>query len=114
MAHALLRAVFALMRMPGGYINAPMNPAPTAGEGQSLLRFETVSLHFDEVVALDSVSFELFAGETRVVLGAAGSGKTTLLKTAIGLLRPDSGRVYLFGQEITHFKTWLKPSIKFE
>jgi phospholipid/cholesterol/gamma-HCH transport system ATP-binding protein len=79
-----------------------MNGAPRSGEGQSLLRFETVSLRFDEAVALDAVSFELHAGETRVVLGAAGSGKTTLLKTAIGLLRPDSGRVYLFGQEITH------------
>jgi phospholipid/cholesterol/gamma-HCH transport system ATP-binding protein len=38
-------------------------------------------------VALDSVSFEMHAGETRVMLGAAGSGKTTLLKAAIGLIR---------------------------
>ena len=71
---------------------------------ESLLRFDTVSLHFDETVALDSVSFEMFAGETRVVLGAAGSGKTTLLKAAIGLIQPDSGRVYLFDQEITGLK----------
>lgn len=69
--------------------------------GESLLRFDTVSLRFDEIVALDSVSFELRAGDTRVVLGAAGSGKTTLLKAAIGLVRPDSGKIYLFGQEIT-------------
>ena len=37
------------------------------------------------------------AGETRVLFGAAGSGKTTLLKVALGLLKPDSGRVFLFG-----------------
>ena len=61
-------------------------------------------MRFDEIVALDSVSFELHAGDTRVVLGAAGSGKTTLLKAAIGLVRPDSGKIYLFGQEITHLK----------
>ena len=50
-----------------------------------------MSLHFDETPALDHVSFEMGPGETRVVLGAAGSGKTTLLKTALGLVKPDSG-----------------------
>jgi phospholipid/cholesterol/gamma-HCH transport system ATP-binding protein len=78
--------------------------ASTTAAAESLLRFETVSLHFDETVALDSVSFEMYAGETRVILGAAGSGKTTLLKAAIGLIQPDSGRVYLFDQEITGLK----------
>src|SRR6202167_6425130 len=78
----------------------PSSPAGT----ESLLRFEKVSLCFDEIVALDSISFTLHAGETRVVLGAAGSGKTTLLKAAIGLIRPDSGKIYLFDQEITGLK----------
>ena len=69
---------------------------------ESVLRFETVSLSFDdEEMALDNVSFELMAGESCVILGAAGSGKTVLLKTALGLLRPDQGQVYLFGQEIS-------------
>jgi phospholipid/cholesterol/gamma-HCH transport system ATP-binding protein len=69
---------------------------------QSVLRFDDVCLAFDETVALDHVSFEQAAGETLVVLGSAGSGKTTLLKTAIGLLKPDSGRVWLLGEEITN------------
>jgi phospholipid/cholesterol/gamma-HCH transport system ATP-binding protein len=38
------------------------------------------------------------------VFGAAGSGKTVLLKTAMGLVKPSSGRVYLFGQDITHLE----------
>ena len=38
----------------------------------SLLRFENVTIRFDDVVAVDSVSFEMSAGETRVVLGSAG------------------------------------------
>ncbi len=81
-----------------------MSTPSSAPGGGSLLRFEKVSLHFDEIVALDAVSFELHAGETRVVLDAAGSGKTTLLKAAIGLIRPDSGQIFLFGKEITHLQ----------
>src|ERR1700685_4395326 len=76
----------------------------SAPGGESLLRFDSVNMRFDEIVALDSISFQMHAGETRVVLGAAGSGKTTLLKAALGLIRPDSGKIYLFGQEITHLK----------
>jgi phospholipid/cholesterol/gamma-HCH transport system ATP-binding protein len=70
-------------------------------QDQSVLRFEQVSVWFDEVKALEDVSFEMFSGETRIVFGAAGSGKTTLLKTALGLLKPDAGRVYVFGQDST-------------
>lgn len=81
-----------------------MSNSPTASGPKSLLRFEDVSLKFEEVVALDRVSFDLHSGETRVVLGAAGSGKTTLLKAAIGLVRPDSGEIFLFGKEITHLQ----------
>jgi phospholipid/cholesterol/gamma-HCH transport system ATP-binding protein len=75
----------------------PANVSPE----DSLLRVENITLRFDELVALEGISFQMGPGETRVVLGAAGSGKTTLLKTCLGLLKPDSGRVYLFGRDIT-------------
>ncbi|MCS6951433.1 MAG: ATP-binding cassette domain-containing protein [Bryobacterales bacterium] len=65
------------------------------------LRFDHVTVRFDEVTALDDVSLEIFEGESCVILGAAASGKTVLLKTALGLIRPDAGRVYVFGREIT-------------
>jgi phospholipid/cholesterol/gamma-HCH transport system ATP-binding protein len=80
----------------------PSNPAQ-GGSGE-VLRFDRVSVHFDETVALDSVSFAMTAGETRVILGAAGSGKTVLIKTAVGLVKADAGRVYLFGSDITDMK----------
>jgi phospholipid/cholesterol/gamma-HCH transport system ATP-binding protein len=67
----------------------------------SVLRFERVSLCFEETPALVDVSFEIQEGETRIILGSAGSGKTTLLKVSLGLLKPDSGRVFVFGQDIT-------------
>ena len=74
------------------------NPEPPAG---SLLRMENVTVRFDELVALEDLSLEIAPGDTRVVLGAAGSGKTTLLKAALGLIKPDAGRVFLFDRDIT-------------
>ncbi len=68
------------------------------------VRFDDVSLHFGDAPGLDHVSFEIRAGEARVIYGAAGSGKSTLLKTAMGLVKPDSGRVFLLGEDITHMK----------
>jgi phospholipid/cholesterol/gamma-HCH transport system ATP-binding protein len=70
-------------------------------ENHSVLRFEHVSLAFDQTPVLEDVCFEIHQGETRIILGSAGSGKTVLLKTALGLLSPDSGRVFVFGQDIT-------------
>ena len=65
-----------------------------------VLRFEHVTVSFDDTPAIRDLSFEAHEGQTRVILGAAGSGKTVLLKAALGLLRPDSGRVFVFGQDI--------------
>ena len=50
---------------------------------------------------LKNVNLQINKGETMVILGASGSGKSTLLKMIIGLLRPDSGRVMVNGQDIT-------------
>ena len=70
----------------------------------SILRFENVSVAFDGVPALTGVSFEALEGASRVILGSAGSGKTVLLKTALGLIKPDSGKVYVFGKDLTTLK----------
>ena len=71
---------------------------PADSQPAQVLRFENVTVSFDGVAALRDVTFEAFEGESRVILGAAGSGKTVLLKTALGLVRPDSGKVLVFGQ----------------
>jgi phospholipid/cholesterol/gamma-HCH transport system ATP-binding protein len=67
----------------------------------SILRFEDVTVEFDGVPAVSGISFEAREGESRVILGAAGSGKTVLLKAALGLIKPDAGRVFAFGQDLT-------------
>jgi phospholipid/cholesterol/gamma-HCH transport system ATP-binding protein len=63
--------------------------------------FEDVVLGFEGLSVLDGVSFELRRGETKAVLGVAGSGKSTILKLCLGLIRPDSGRIYILGHDIT-------------
>lgn len=70
----------------------------------SILRLDNISLTFDGVTkVLNGVSMELLAGDTKIILGAAGAGKSVMLKIALGLLRPASGRIYLFGQDVTDF-----------
>jgi phospholipid/cholesterol/gamma-HCH transport system ATP-binding protein len=69
--------------------------------GRIALKFDHVTVLFNEQPALDDVSFEVPEGDTRILFGAAGSGKTILLKTALGLIKPDAGRVFLFGRDIT-------------
>jgi phospholipid/cholesterol/gamma-HCH transport system ATP-binding protein len=63
--------------------------------------FEDVAISFEGPPVLDGVSFELRRGETKVVLGVAGSGKSTILKLCLGLLKPDRGRIYVLGHDIT-------------
>jgi len=63
--------------------------------------FEDVSISFDDLQVLEGVSFELKRGETKIVLGIAGSGKSTILKLCLGLLKPDSGHIYVLGHDIT-------------
>jgi len=65
------------------------------------IEFDNVSIAFDEKVVLDAISFQLPHGETKALFGVAGSGKSTLLKLAMGLLRPDSGRIFVLGEEVT-------------
>jgi len=73
---------------------------PRPGAPDELLRFEDVSIAFEQPV-LDGISFQLARGETKVLLGEAGTGKTLVLKLALGLLKPDSGRITVLGEEVS-------------
>lgn len=66
-----------------------------------ILEFRHVFMRFDDNVVLDGVSFTVFRGEMRIILGLAGSGKSTILRLAIGLLKPDEGQIFINGQEIS-------------
>jgi phospholipid/cholesterol/gamma-HCH transport system ATP-binding protein len=87
-----------------------MNEAPGAAIAQGAaglqpaVAFRGVTVSFGGPVVLDNVSFTVGPHETRVLLGPAGVGKSVLLKTANGLVRPDSGQLFLFGEEIAHMR----------
>lgn len=65
------------------------------------IEFQDVHLAFEENQVLRGVSFCLPFGETKALLGVAGSGKSTILKLALGLLKPDSGRIFVLGNDVT-------------
>ena len=75
--------------------------ATTSGEGEPVVVFEDVSIGFDGKPVLKNISFRVAVGETRILLGPAGVGKSVLLKLANGLMRPDSGRITVFGEEVS-------------
>jgi phospholipid/cholesterol/gamma-HCH transport system ATP-binding protein len=78
---------------------------PTVQDAASCaIIFEDVSLAFEDKAVLNGISFCLPKGETKAIFGVAGSGKSTILKLALGLLKPDAGRIYVLGEEITQMK----------
>lgn len=65
------------------------------------IEFREVSLSYDDRVILDGVSFKVQHGETKVLMGGSGSGKSTILKLVLGLIKPDSGRIFVDGEDVT-------------
>jgi phospholipid/cholesterol/gamma-HCH transport system ATP-binding protein len=68
--------------------------------GGPIVVFDMVNLAFDEKVILRGVSFTLQTGHTKIFLGASGAGKSTILRLALGLLKPDAGRIFVNGEQI--------------
>ncbi len=67
----------------------------------AVIRFENVSKSYSGEVVLRQISMDVREAETKIVMGGSGSGKTTLLKMVPGLVKPDSGRVFVEGRDIT-------------
>ena len=74
--------------------------AQASSSASPVLDFRGVSIALNGMPVLDDVSFSVAPGETRILLGPAGVGKSVLLKLCNGLLRPDSGGIQVFGQQI--------------
>ena len=81
--------------------NGAASPVPAGSPGEAVVVFEDVSIGFEQKPVLENISFQIRRGETRILLGPAGVGKSVLLKLTNGLLRPDTGRIFVFGKEIS-------------
>ena len=78
-----------------------VRPIEQMEPGAAVVVFENVSIGFEGKSVLKNISFEVDRGQTMIVLGPAGCGKSVMMKLANGLLSPDSGKITVFGQEIS-------------
>jgi len=70
---------------------------------EPILEMKNVVKYYGDTAVLNGISFSVFRGETKIIIGASGSGKSTILKLIMGLDRPDAGRIFVEGEDITKF-----------
>src|SRR5216117_241016 len=80
----------------------------TVTSGDPVVELEHVSFDHGSERVLDEVSLRIGRGDFLGIIGPNGSGKTTLLKVLLGLLRPASGRVKVFGTDVRLFREWAR------
>ncbi|MGA2920249.1 MAG: ATP-binding cassette domain-containing protein [Candidatus Sulfotelmatobacter sp.] len=78
--------------------------SPSKDSFAPVIVFEDVVLSFADNEVLRGVSFRLPRGETKAIFGVAGSGKSLILKLSLGLIRPDSGRIVVLGEDVTQMR----------
>ena len=66
-----------------------------------VIKAQDVVKHFGERTVLDGINLEVYKGETFVIMGGSGCGKRTFLRHVIGSLKPDSGKIYLLGKDLS-------------
>ena len=71
---------------------------------ESIIEVTDLVRKFGDRAVLDDISFNVQRGDTLVIMGGSGCGKSTLLRHMIGSMKPTSGCVKLFGEEITTMK----------
>jgi phospholipid/cholesterol/gamma-HCH transport system ATP-binding protein len=87
--------------MPTETVLSTETPLSQTHPNDPAVLFEHVSIAFEGKDVLNDISFQVKRGETRILLGPAGVGKSVLLKLTNGLMKPDSGRIFVFGYEVS-------------
>ena len=75
----------------------------------SFLEIKGVSKKFGNIVALDNINLDISKSELFSLLGSSGCGKSTLLRIIAGFENPDSGKIFLDGEDITLLPPYLRP-----
>lgn len=77
------------------------------GETQEdLISVENLSLYFDSKTVLEDINLRVKKGDYLALIGPNGGGKSTLIRCILGFLKPQKGKIYLWGKENTNFKEW--------
>ncbi len=73
-----------------------------------IIEVKNVNFGYAGQAVVQNINLDISQGDFVGLIGPNGSGKTTLIKICLGLIKPDSGQVKLFGVEISKFKDWKK------
>jgi zinc transport system ATP-binding protein len=73
---------------------------------KNIIELEHISFAYTEEEVLHDINLNIHQGDFLGVIGPNGGGKTTLLKIMLGLLKPSTGSVRLFGQDLREFRDW--------
>lgn len=73
---------------------------------QDIISLEDVTFSYQQQRVITGLDFSVKERDFIGLIGSNGAGKTTLLRMIVGLLKPDSGNVRLFGQPVAQFKQW--------
>ena len=74
----------------------------------TVIEFENVSLSFGNRLILDNLSFRVNKGAIHGMLGPNGAGKSTIFNLITGLLKPDSGKIRIFGEDVTQYPVYIR------
>jgi phospholipid/cholesterol/gamma-HCH transport system ATP-binding protein len=77
---------------------------PQSASAEAVIEINDLGKSFGDNVVLKHFNLTLRKGESVAVLGKSGSGKSVLIKCIIGLLKPEEGSIYVFGQNIPELK----------
>ena len=77
-------------------------------KSKEVIKVESVYFSYDGSLILEDINLSIQRADFLAIIGPNGSGKTTLLKIMVGLLKPQAGQVFLFGQRIEEFEDWYK------
>src|SRR5213078_937375 len=67
------------------------------------IEFRNVTMIYDGRKVLNDLSFKVMKGETKIILGGSGCGKSTTIKLVLGLIKPDSGQIFVEGEDVTNY-----------
>ena len=80
---------------------------------EPVVRVEKVSKRYEQVLAVDAISFTVDAGRTAALLGGNGAGKTTTIAMLLGLLLPSAGRITVLGEDVLRHRYRVLPRMNF-